>query len=54
MYLGFREKPKQANIKEFSEISFWTILILDNSLINVKTFLYFPKRKEEKFWCIKR
>ena len=48
MRLGFREKPKLHKNKEFSKISFWTILILDNSLINVKTFLYFLINREEE------
>lgn len=48
MSLGFREKPKIHKNKEFSKISFWTILILDNSLINVKTFLYIVINREEE------
>ena len=52
MRLGFREKPKLHKNKEFSKISFWTILILDNSLINVKTFLYFLINREEEIQLI--
>ena len=52
MILGFREKPKLHKNKEFSKISFWTILILDNSLINVKTFLYFLINREEEIQLI--
>ena len=52
MNLGFREKPKLHKNKEFSKISFWTILILDNSLINVKTFLYFLINREEEIQLI--
>lgn len=49
MNLGFREKPKLTRIKSSQKISFWTILILDNSLIKVNIFSLFPnKRKEEK------
>lgn len=48
MRLGFREKPKLHKIKSSQKISFCTILILDNSLINVKTFLYFLISREEE------